>query len=81
MTRNRSATETSADLTWAELYNGRIRLDLKKMCPAIKKIRVTTAFSHGAARLRQQLRDAHRTTADLQAGLDSGAFVHGGDRK
>ena len=81
MTKDQSSTETSADLTWAELYNGRIRLDLKKMCPAIKKVRVTAAFSQGAALLRRQLKDAHRTTADLQEGLDSGAFLDGGDRR
>jgi hypothetical protein len=54
-----------ADLTWAELYAVRIRENLKILTPAVKRISTGAELTEPAARLRQQLKSANRTAAEL----------------
>jgi hypothetical protein len=58
--------ETSADLTWAELYSKKIQSDLKVVSPAIRKSPTTPETAQSAALLRQQLQVAHRLLDELR---------------
>lgn len=58
-------TDLLAHLTWAELYAHQIREDLKQLTPAIRKVSSSTELVGGAAKLRDQLKGAHRTIAEL----------------
>jgi hypothetical protein len=63
---NKPAAGLVADLTWAELYAARIRENLKILTPAVKKISTGAELRERAARLRQQLKSANRTAAELR---------------
>lgn len=72
MENNQGIASLVADLTWAELYAGQIRGDLKTLTPTVKKISMSAELTKGAARLREQLKAAHRTMSVLRtmAGSD-----------
>jgi hypothetical protein len=59
-------SELVADLVWADLYASRIRKELKLLTPVVKKMTTGAGLEAGAAKLRQQLEGAHRTTAELK---------------
>jgi hypothetical protein len=64
--RDQPSTDLVADLTWADLYAGKIRQELKTLTPAAKKGSNSGELTTGAAKLRQQLEGAHRTVAELK---------------
>ena len=61
-----------ADLTWAVLYAGKIRENLKGLAPIFRKTQMSVELTEDAALLRQQLEGASRTSARLRkmSGLD-----------
>jgi hypothetical protein len=55
-----------ADLTWAVLYAGKIRENLKGLAPIFRKTQMNVELTEDAALLRQQLEGASRTSARLR---------------
>jgi hypothetical protein len=55
-----------ADLTWAELYTGKIRENLKILTPAVKRTSMSPELLESTALLRLQLESANRTAAKLR---------------
>ena len=60
------AGDALADLTWAALYAGKIRDNLKGLTPVFRKTRTRTELTENAALLRLQLQGANRTSAMLR---------------
>jgi hypothetical protein len=60
------ARDALADLTWAVLYAGKIRENLKGLAPIFRKTQINVELTEDAALLRQQLEGASRTTAKLR---------------
>ena len=60
------ATDSVADLTWAELYARNIREHLKILSAVVKKIGTGHELTESAALLRRQLEGANRTTGELR---------------
>ena len=66
MKNDLQSSDLVADLTWADLYAGQIHKDLKVLTPSVKKISPSAELTDSAAKLRQQLKGAHRTIAELR---------------
>jgi len=73
------AGDALADLTWAALYAGKIRDNLKGLTPVFRKNRMRTELTENAALLRLQLQGANRTSAMLR--IMSGLEPHPSSRR